>query len=128
MATRRAIISVTIEPELLKRLDDLADAQAVPRSQLIETLIRQGIEDEEIAVRAVTNPVILNAFMGAFRDRAVVKAMASAVGDELSPEQLNLFRQAMTALDHTVRKEPAATAAGTPAATPAKKKKQRGKR
>ena len=48
-STRRAIITVTIEPELLKRVDDLADAQGDPRSQPIESLITQGISDEEVA-------------------------------------------------------------------------------
>ncbi len=118
----RSIISITIEPELLKRLDDLADAQGVARSQLIEKLISEGIEGEEMAVRALTNPVVMQAMVGAFRDPTVLRAMAVAVGQELSTEQLQLFQRAMGAVSEVVVMKPATTAAGPPASSPAKSK------
>jgi len=135
MATRRAIITVTIEPELLKRVDDLADVQGLPRSQLIEHLITQGINDEEIGVKAMTNPVVVNALMKSFRDPTVLRALANAVGEELSPDQLNLFRQAMSAVDESLSpqqqmvtqqlvKQPAKRAAAKQDARTAKRRKQ----
>jgi hypothetical protein len=123
---RRSIVSISIGPELLQRVDDLADAQGVPRSQLIVKLISEGIEDDEMAVRALMNPVVMQAMTTAFRDPMVLRGMAAAVGQELSSEQLQLFHQAMSAASDAVI--PAATAAGTPASTPRPKKREKRKR
>lgn len=91
MAKHKHRISITIDGEIVKRVGRLAKASNRSRSAMIEQLIRDGVEDAEMTVQAFTDPVLLQAFAGAFGNRDVLKAMASAVHEEMTDVQLDLF-------------------------------------
>lgn len=91
MARQKIKLSVSITHELVKRLDRIAKAAGQSRSAMIERLIRDGVDDAETAVQAFTDPLLLQAFAGAFGNRDVLKAMASAVHEEMTDSQLDLF-------------------------------------
>ena len=94
---RRLVIAVTVDPELLLRLDAVAEALSLNRSQMLEQLVRDGIEEQETYARALSNPLIAKAFGAAITQPGVLRAMAAAMGEELQPEQLKLFERAMSA-------------------------------
>jgi hypothetical protein len=76
----------------------LAKAQRVTRSQLVERLLRDALDPEEMAVKAFTNPQIMTAFGRAFSAPGVLRQMVEVLGEELQPEQLELFQNAMEEL------------------------------
>lgn len=98
MAVTKTRISITIEPKLVRRLDRLAKSSKLSRSELIEQLCRDGMEDQEMMVKAFTNPVLVEAFGKAFANRDVLRAMTSTMGDELEDDQLELFTATMEKL------------------------------
>lgn len=122
--TRKPIISITIRPELLSRLDDLADAQGIARSALISKLVEDGIEQEETTVKALAHPVLGPAMVRAFSQPEVIRAMAAVIGQELDPDQLKLFKSVMGEVHAG---PPAAAAAATPGRRDKRKPKKRGK-
>jgi predicted transcriptional regulator len=91
----RPTVTVTLEKHLLKRVDSVARALALSRSRLLEQLVRDGIEEQETWARALANPLIAKALGLAIGQPGVLKAMAEAMGEELRPEQMELFKQAM---------------------------------
>jgi hypothetical protein len=92
------VISITFDPDLLRRVDELADALGQSRSAFIARLVREGVESEGDAIRAFQHPVIGPALLKAFSDRDVLKGMADVMGEQLTDQQLLLFRQVMVNL------------------------------
>jgi predicted transcriptional regulator len=92
---RRVMMSATVDPDLLIRLEAVADALSLNRSQMLEQLVRDGIEEQETYARALSNPLIARALGLAIGQPGVLKAMAAAMGEELQPEQLDLFKRAI---------------------------------
>ena len=91
MAAKR-VFSISLDADLITRLDDLADARGTSRSALIETYIRDSIGEDETVVNVLTDPVLVAAFAKAFASRDVMARMAQAIGQESSPDQLQLFQ------------------------------------
>jgi hypothetical protein len=92
----RLSITLSMKPELVQRLDNLADAQSLSRSQLVEQFIMRQLEQEEQNVKVLANPAVMRAMMQAFSDPAVLKGFAAAVGEQLEPQQLELFHRSLT--------------------------------
>lgn len=126
------LISMRISDDLLKRVDALAGAQHITRSAAIESLLASAIEDTELSVRMMTDPVVGRAILGAIATPEVLRALTAAMRSELTDDQLQLFSRSMATLDQQLAKQknrptPATAPAGTlrrsrPSA------KQRGKR
>ena len=126
MATseRKQAVTIAVRPALLKRIDQLAKAKGESRSEAIEHLLLDALEDEELAVRAISNPVISQALLGAMAQPQVMRSMLHAMRSELSDDQLELFSKAMTAATEAVT--PARPQAATePASTKGKGKQKR---
>ena len=121
--TRKPIITITIPAELLTRLDDLADAKGVARSALIAELVQDGIDQAETTVKALTHPVLGPAMARAFSQPGVLRAMAAVIGQELEPEQLQLFKKAIGQMN-----EPEPATSPTPRRRPAKSRTKRAKK
>jgi hypothetical protein len=92
---RRLVVAITIDPDVLERLDRLAAARVLSRGRLIEEFIAGGIEEEELFVKATSQPVLMQALMRAFAQPGVVKQLSAVMGQDLSEQQLNLFHQAV---------------------------------
>lgn len=97
MRTLKVTASFSVDPDLLKQVDDLADAQSLSRSQLLEKWMKQAVEQEKQAAAVLSNPVLLEGFAKAFSAPGILKEMAKALGDELSDEQLELFHRTLSA-------------------------------
>lgn len=102
---RRILMTVTVEPDVMERIDALAAATGSNRSKTTEKLILDSLDDHETTARALTDPVIVGAFAKAFGDRDVMRRMAAAVASESDPAQLELFAHAMTKLTGVLRKK-----------------------
>jgi len=98
MARNMQRVSLSIDPKLWRRVERLAKASKRSRSDVVCGFIRDGLDDAEVFVKAMSNPVLVDAFSKVFASRDVVKSMASVVGEELSDEQLKLFERTMSKL------------------------------
>lgn len=120
---RRLKIAVTVEPALLERIERLAKAKGQNRSRFIEELIRDQIDQEELTVKALTDPVIGPALAGMFARPDILRAMTAQLRQDMTDEQLKLFtgsiEAAMGGLGAAVPKT------GQAAETPAAGKKRR---
>ena len=128
----KSLLTVSINTDLVRRLDDLADARNVSRSSLVERFISDSIEDDETVVRFAADPVLMGAMAKIFGDRSMLKRMAEVISSEgTTPEQLRLFQTAITNIteDVAATAAPAAAAASPPVtnALQVKKRKRRGK-
>lgn len=98
MAKKKLKTAISIDPDVWKRLERVAKASQRSRSAMVEQLLRDGLDDAETAVKAFTNPVILEAFGQVFADRSVLRAMTEAVKSDMTSEQLDLFVQGVKGL------------------------------
>lgn len=121
MATTRITASFMIPSDLLAEVDKLADAQRLSRSQLLETWILDKIQGEKVNLAMVGNPAVMKAMMNAFSDPNVLKSFASAVSEDLSTEQLELFHRGMAQVHEQAR-----AAVKPPKAPPSRAKKKGG--
>jgi metal-responsive CopG/Arc/MetJ family transcriptional regulator len=112
----KRVFSISVDESLMTRLDDLADAQGVSRSKLVEKFITDGIGEQEVAVRMWSDPVVMGALGKAFNSPDVLRRLASAIEAETTPDQLQLFQ-------HTLQK-----LADDMGQAPVKKKKKAGKK
>ena len=93
----KSLLTVSINTDLVRRLDDLADARNVSRSSLVERFISDSIEDDETVVRFAADPVLMGAMAKIFGDRSMLKRMTEVISSEgTTPEQLRLFQTAIT--------------------------------
>jgi hypothetical protein len=95
---RKQVLSIAIDPVLVARIDELADALNQSRSGFIERLLREAVEAEGDAIRAFQHPVLGPALLQALSSRDVLKSMAEVIGGDLTDAQLLLFREAMAGL------------------------------
>lgn len=91
----KTICTFSIDADLLKQLGELADAQGLSRSQLIERCVRDQIAGQTVAVQVMANPVLGPMLAGMFANPQFIKQFAAAIGDQLPAEQLPLFQRAM---------------------------------
>jgi len=94
----KMVLSITIDPDLVRRVDELADSLGQSRSAFISRLVKEGVDSEGDAIRAFQHPVIGPALLKAFSDREVIKGIADVMGENLTDQQLLLFRQVMNGL------------------------------
>jgi predicted transcriptional regulator len=92
---KKISVTVALDPRLVKRIDRIAGVKNVSRSELVTSLIQEGIDDEETTAAALSNPTILNALVGAFGQPEVMRAMMNQMRQDVTDEQLGLFSKAM---------------------------------
>jgi len=101
----KMVVAVTLEPDVVKRLDEVAAANEVSRSRQVELYIREGLEEGEFAAKAFANPAIMRAMGKALADRSVIKQIAAAMTSDSTPDQLKLFEQAIESMQETFDKK-----------------------
>jgi metal-responsive CopG/Arc/MetJ family transcriptional regulator len=84
-------VTITLDEDLLKRLDKLARQQDVTRSALIEQLVEEGIVEGEI----VESPEVSN-LLSALSSPSVVNSLTTAMG--LSDDQQRVVARKMRSL------------------------------
>ena len=95
MAAKRLKLSVTLDAEICKRVDRLAKLCRSNRSRVLEDLVIDSLEQNEAAMKAATDPVVMGAFMQALTQPGVVRGLADAIRSDLTDEQMKLFEAAM---------------------------------
>lgn len=98
----RVVVSFSISAALLPRLDSVADAQGLNRSQLVERIILEGLEGSEDMMKVFTDPIIMAALGSALKDREVLRHIGQAIGADADADQLRLFQTAFTEFGNKV--------------------------
>jgi hypothetical protein len=95
---RRSVpVTITIERELLKIVDNLADAQNLTRSQFIERQIRNGIEQEKFSVAMMANPEVAKMLAKVFGSPEALRMVGAAVEAEVTEKHLEEVNRRLTA-------------------------------
>lgn len=94
MAAKKTRTTLTIDPGILKRATRAAKVQRISRSAWIEEAMRSHLEDQELMVKALSNPMLRDAFSQVFGKPEVIRQMIREMGQDLDDDQLDLFRQA----------------------------------
>ena len=118
MPRTKITMSLALDPETQQRLIKLSHAQGISRSQLANRLLAESLVQEELAFRAFSSPTIVQAFGKVFSQPGMLRQMVEAMGEELSDDQLELFRQTFENLAAAEEK-----AASGQAAKPRRKEK-----
>ncbi len=99
MATKnRQQISITVDPHILKRIDRVAKQRDIPRSQVIDRLLRDSIAQAETEAKLLGDPLVMQAFSKAMSAPGVMSAMAAAMGGELTDKQQLQLRELLEGL------------------------------
>lgn len=89
----RVQFSLRLDGKLLERIDRIAQATDVTRTDVIERALAVGLgEDEDLIVTAQTP--VLNAIIGALGDSRVLQVVASVLGEQVDPKQVAKFKAA----------------------------------
>lgn len=88
MAEKKVRITITIDPELLGRVDGVCEARGEPRSSLIERVLSNEIKEEEEFVGDMENPVLRALLMAFKSSAALMKLSAKIAGETLTPEEV----------------------------------------
>lgn len=91
------VMSFSIDADLMPLIDAQAAAMGVSRSQYVNAALRDYLEQQAATVAAFSNPLIRDTFIQAMSQPGVLKSLASAMNEQLSSDQLQLFEQGMQA-------------------------------
>lgn len=89
----KAVISFSIDADLLKQMDELADAKDISRSKFLERLVREEVQGGAQALKLLSDPKTGPAFLRLFGSPEFVQQMADALGDQLPENALPLFER-----------------------------------
>ena len=106
MAREKVVQSFAIEPALWGRVCELADIAKRSRSSYVAEVLRDHVEEQGEAIRAMQHPVLGPALLQAFGNREVLKAVAEVVGDRVDDRQLQLFKKTVESLQRKPGKKP----------------------
>lgn len=94
-------ITVTVDPDLVERIDRLAELRDTSRSKMFEMLLEIGVEDEEKTMKTLGNPIIGPIVESVLDHPKLVSMIAAAIGDKLSPEDYAKWQEATPAVKKT---------------------------
>ena len=80
MARRKIVLSVAMEPVLVRRLQEMADAQRISRSALVERLVSESLDQESLMLGMLASPQMRKMLAGMASDAGQIKAMAEVIG------------------------------------------------
>jgi predicted transcriptional regulator len=124
---KAAYLSLYVSATLKQRLERLAAAKDDSISVVVEQLLGDAIEQEELTVKAVHDPVLGPAMMHAFTRPEVLRALLGVIREDVSDDQLKLFSATMSGVRAAAS---VGAKTGQPAAfpTPPPARKKKGKR
>lgn len=93
----KAKIAISMDADLVKRLDRLAPQMHRNRSELIEIFVRQQMDETEAGASVLTNPVVGPIILEALSKPEILRAMAGVMSEKMTDQQMQLFGQAMQA-------------------------------
>ncbi|MFA9480470.1 ribbon-helix-helix protein, CopG family [Phycisphaerales bacterium AB-hyl4] len=84
--------SISMDPELVQRLDAIAEARDEARSTLIERIVRHGVADEEKFLSDMESPVNRVIAQLLTESPKITMALARLVGEQLTEEEVGKLR------------------------------------
>ncbi len=88
MKDNKAKITISISPDLLRRIDAVAEAREMKRSTLMERMLGNQIEEQEEFLLGMEKPLDRAVARVLLRNPKVMKAMSVVVGEHISDEQI----------------------------------------
>jgi len=88
MSENKPKISISLDADLLRRIDAACEARNEARSAFIERVLENEIEGEETFVRDMESPIWRGLITALAKSPSVTMAIAKVVGEELSPEHM----------------------------------------
>ncbi len=86
-------ITVTLDPDLVTRIDRLASLRDHSRSKLMELLLEIAVEEEEAAMKTLGSPVVGAVVQSIMDHPKILKTIAVMVGDRLTPEEVKKWQE-----------------------------------
>jgi metal-responsive CopG/Arc/MetJ family transcriptional regulator len=86
--SKKTAIAVTIAPELLARVDRVAESREESRSAVMERMLRNQIQEEETLVNQLANPALRETMAYIAESPKLLKALAFAMGEHLPKEEI----------------------------------------
>ncbi|MGA2498882.1 MAG: ribbon-helix-helix protein, CopG family [Tepidisphaeraceae bacterium] len=84
---KKVIMSMTIDAELARRVEDMADAQRVSRSALLERLVRESLDQESQFLGMLGNDHVREFLSGMLSNPKLLMGMATAGSQPVSKEK-----------------------------------------
>lgn len=88
----KARISMTIDPDLLGRIDEVCLRRRESRSAMIERVMAYALEEHEEHLKSLENPLTQALVRGLTRSPEVLGMLAKLVGESMSQEELSALR------------------------------------
>ncbi|MCA9280714.1 MAG: ribbon-helix-helix protein, CopG family [Phycisphaeraceae bacterium] len=87
-------ITVTVDPETLARLDEVARLRKESRSSVLDRIVRNGLDAEEELLGSFENPALRELQARMMESPRVLRALAALAREEMSDEQLQKIAEA----------------------------------
>lgn len=95
MPENKAKIAVSIDADLARRIDAIADARDENRSQVVQRIIQDGIAEEEKFVHGMENPILRGLLETMTSSPKLLRTIAKIVGEEMDEEILADMQEGM---------------------------------
>ncbi len=86
-------ITVTLDPDLVARIDRLAELRDHSRSKLMELLLEIAVEEEEAAMKTLGSPVVGTVVQSIMDHPKLLKTIASLIGERLTPDEVKKWQE-----------------------------------
>lgn len=115
---KRRATTMALLPDVVASIDAFARGENLSRSQVVERALVEFLEREKMVAGVFRNDTVTSAFLKAFSEPGVLKQLAAAMQEEVSDDQLELFKRAVREVGEGGRKR------SQPGNAPRRKKKQ----
>ena len=85
---RKVSITLMVPVKLAARIDKLAAALKLSRSEFCSDLMTDALAKDEQVLKAMTDETVQKAFFGAMSDPKVVQALAASISGKVDPDKL----------------------------------------
>lgn len=99
---RKVAINVTLDSDLLERVDKLADKLEFNRSEFVNKIIKQNITQAEREVALITDPFLIHLFRFAAKP-AVIRAYLAFSGEKVTAEDEQDIQQIQKRLERAFK-------------------------
>ena len=94
-------ITVTLSPELVARIDRLAELRDHSRSKMMEKLLDVAVEEEEQTIKQLASPVLGPIVQSIMDHPKLINALAKVIGQQLDPEEYVRWQEAAPKIRQT---------------------------
>lgn len=80
-------VTITLDPDLLARIDRLADLRGWSRSRMMERQFRTAVEEDERTMDHLASPIIEPIVQSIIDHPRLMATLVRLIGDKLSPDE-----------------------------------------